>query len=312
MNKAVEVAPSEAQIETMLSVVEKFQPGVRERFAARRKLDPAFAQASLTYASRLFGRPVLDARTRLLVMVGQFTMGRRPARLRETIAAACAQSVDLKHVLEVILQCSIYGGESIVDDALDVFQDELSKRGLLADVAARGLRPGQRAAERNLAEERRLWHPHDAADPRADALIEKYGWPGISIALILRPNHTLNNAEFLGGLDEGFATAFYDFGYNELYARQVLDHRTRLLCMVGNTLAIGEIVQTRHHMRTALRQGASAPGSAGSALPVGRGRRASECDPRAYPRSGPDRRVRAGRGVLASANRSGAIARSTG
>jgi alkylhydroperoxidase/carboxymuconolactone decarboxylase family protein YurZ len=258
MNKSNEVAPGESEVEAMLSVVEKFQPGIRARFAYRRKLDPAFAVASLAYASRLFERPTLDVRTRLLVMTGQFTMGRRMGRLRETIAAACIQTIDLRQVLEVILQCSIYGGESIVDDAIEVFQDELSKRGMLEEVQAKGLRSGQRAAERDLTKERQQWHPEDAADPRADALMEKYGWPGISMALVLRPKHTLNNAEFLGGLDEGFAKAFYDFGYNELYARQVLDHRTRLLCMVGNTLAIGEIVQTRHHMRTAIRQGASA------------------------------------------------------
>ena len=124
-------------------------------------------------------------------------------------------------------------------------------------MCGRGLQVGQRAAERDLDEERTRWHPEDAADPRADALIEKYGWQGISIALVLRPQHTLDNAEFLGSLDEGFTQAFYDLGYDDMYGRLVLDHRTRLLCMVGNTLAIGEIVQTRHHMRTAIRQGAS-------------------------------------------------------
>jgi alkylhydroperoxidase/carboxymuconolactone decarboxylase family protein YurZ len=77
------------------------------------------------------------------------------------------------------------------------------------------------------------------------------------MALILRPRHTLNNAAFLGGLDEGFTQAFYDMGYGDMYGRLVLDHKTRLLCMVGNTLAIGEIVQCRHHMRTAIQQGAS-------------------------------------------------------
>jgi alkylhydroperoxidase/carboxymuconolactone decarboxylase family protein YurZ len=65
------------------------------------------------------------------------------------------------------------------------------------------------------------------------------------------------SASFLEGLDEDFTQAFYDLGYDDMYGRLVLDHRTRLLCMVGNTLAIGEIVQTRHHMRTAIRQGAT-------------------------------------------------------
>ena len=248
---------TEAAIELMLTVVERFQPGVRARFEQRRKMDPAFAEAVLRYAARLFGRPVLDVRTRLLVMIGQFTMGRRPARLRETITAACNEKLDLKEVLEVILQCSIYGGESIVDEPFQIFAEEAGARNLLEAVQARALRPGQREKERDLKAERAIWHPEDSADPRADQLMEKYGWSGISMALVLRPKHTLDNATFLGSLDEGFTKAFYDFGYNDLYGRQVLDHRTRLLCMVGNTLAIGEVVQTRHHMRTAMRQGTS-------------------------------------------------------
>lgn len=241
----------------MLDVVARFQPGIRKRFEQRSKLDPAFAYAYLRYAARLLGRPTLDARTRLLVMTGQFTMSRRHARLRETVVAAIAEKLDLREVLEVMLQCAIYGGESIVDEALDVFADELGKAGLLEEAGSRGLRVGERAAARNLDEERSHWHPDDAADPRADQLIERFGWHGISMALVLRPRHTIGNAEFLAGLDEGFAQAFYDFGYGDMYGRLVLDHRTRLLCMVGNTLAIGEIVQTRHHMRTSIRQGAT-------------------------------------------------------
>jgi len=250
----VDIAKEQAQ---MLETVERYQPGIRKRFESRSELDPAFAYAYLRYASRLLGRPALDARTRLLVMTGQFTMSRRHSRLRETIIAAIAQKLDLREVLEVIFQCAIYAGESIVDEPLDIFREEVAKAGLLDAVSRRGLRVGERAAARDLEEERTRWHPEDAADPRADKLIEKYGWHGISIALVLRPRHTLNNAEFLGGLDEGFTQAFYDFGYSDMYGRLVLDHRTRLLCMVGNTLAIGEIVQTRHHMRTAIRQGAS-------------------------------------------------------
>lgn len=244
-------------LESMLAVVERFQPGIRRRFEARQKIDPAFSQAYLRYAARLLGRPTLDVRTRLLVMTGQFTMSRRHGRLRETVVAAIAQKLDMREVIEVILQCSIYGGESIVDEPMDILIEELGKAGLLEQVSKRSLKVGGRAADRELAEERSRWHPEDAADPRADALIEKYGWLGISIALILRPQHTLNNAEFLSSLDEDFTQAFYDFGYADMYGRLVLDHRTRLLCMVGNTLAIGEIVQTRHHMKTAIRQGAS-------------------------------------------------------
>lgn len=241
----------------MLDVVARFQPGIRKRFALRSKLDPAFAYAYLRYAARLLGRPVLDARTRLLVMTGQFTMSGRHARLRETVIAAIAEKLDMREVLEVILQCAIYGGESIVDEPFAIVEEELSKAGLLEEICRRAPGVGEGATARQLDEERKRWHPEDSADPRADQLIEKFGWHGISMALLLRPRHTIGNAEFLAELDEDFTQAFYDFGYGDMYGRLVLDHRTRLLCMVGNTLAIGEIVQTRHHMRTAIRQGAS-------------------------------------------------------
>ena len=42
-----------------------------------------------------------------------------------------------------------------------------------------------------------------------------------------------------------------------MYARRVLDDRTRIICVVGNTLAAGEQHQSRRHMRSALRSGAT-------------------------------------------------------
>jgi alkylhydroperoxidase/carboxymuconolactone decarboxylase family protein YurZ len=239
-----------------LAVLERFQPGIRERYARRAALDPAFAYTWLRYGASLLGRDVLDARTRLLVMTGQFTMSRRHDRLRETVVAAIREDLDLLEVKEVILQCAIYGGESIVDPALEIFADEVERVGRLDEVAERGLRVDQMSDRRDLTAERSQWHPEDAADPRADELAAKYGLPGISMALVLRPRHTLDTCEFLSSLDEDFTRAFYNFSYANMYGRLVLDHRTRLLCMVGNTLAIGELVQTQHHIRTALRQGA--------------------------------------------------------
>jgi alkylhydroperoxidase/carboxymuconolactone decarboxylase family protein YurZ len=38
----------------------------------------------------------------------------------------------------------------------------------------------------------------------------------------------------------------------------MIDNKTRLLCMVGDCLAVGESTNARGHMRGAMRQGASA------------------------------------------------------
>ena len=42
-----------------------------------------------------------------------------------------------------------------------------------------------------------------------------------------------------------------------MYARRVIDDRTRIICVVGNTLAAGEQHQSRRHMRSARRSGAT-------------------------------------------------------
>jgi len=47
------------------------------------------------------------------------------------------------------------------------------------------------------------------------------------------------------------------FCYGAMYARGIVDDKTRLLCMIGDCLAVGEETQARGHMRGALRQGAS-------------------------------------------------------
>jgi alkylhydroperoxidase/carboxymuconolactone decarboxylase family protein YurZ len=42
-----------------------------------------------------------------------------------------------------------------------------------------------------------------------------------------------------------------------MYSRGMIDNKTRLLCMVGDCLAVGESTNARGHMRGAMRQGAS-------------------------------------------------------
>jgi alkylhydroperoxidase/carboxymuconolactone decarboxylase family protein YurZ len=42
-----------------------------------------------------------------------------------------------------------------------------------------------------------------------------------------------------------------------MYARFILDDKTRLLCMIGDCLAVNEETNARGHMRGALRQGAT-------------------------------------------------------
>ena len=87
--------------------------------------------------------------------------------------------------------------------------------------------------------------------------MSRHDWRGISTGMRLRPKHHLNMLSYLHSLDEEFADLWIDFTYRGMYARGILDDRTRILCIVGNCIAVGEGIQIRSHMRGALRAGAS-------------------------------------------------------
>src|SRR5262245_59661026 len=89
----------------------KLQPKSFERRVEQRDaLDQHFTSLWLDFAIAGMGtRSALDTRTRLLVLVGQYTMGKSHAALEDTIRAAVAAKVDPRETLEIILQCTVYG-----------------------------------------------------------------------------------------------------------------------------------------------------------------------------------------------------------
>ena len=224
---------------------------LRELF---QRLDPNFAELSSTHLSRLLSRPGLDARTRLLVLTGQYTVTGRHDQLGETIEAALDAGVPFSDILEVILQCYVYTGPWVVAAAGEVYLRVLERRPELADDFSARVDDG---ATRDLDEERVTWNETDRDDPRLPALLEKYGWQGISTGLRLRPRHHINLVATLDSLDPEYLQTWLDAIYGGMYVRGVLDDRTRIICVVGNTLAAGEQHQSRRHMRSALRSGAT-------------------------------------------------------
>ena len=112
-------------------------------------------------------------------------------------------------------------------------------------------RPTARDRTRSYEEERKTWHPDDVADPRFEHLMKRYGWLAAGRGLTLRPRHHINILSWLDAIDPEFAGLWVRFCYQGMYGRDVLDPRTRLLCVVGNCLAIGEVMQSRGHMRGA-------------------------------------------------------------
>ena len=237
--------------------IETFLPESAERLRALfHRLDPQFAAVWESHASRLLARSTLDVRTRFLVLTSQYTVTERPEQLDENLFAAREAGVPAAELLEVILQAYVYTGPWVVAAACETFEQVMSSRSEpLVDLASLVRNPGTR----QLDKERSAWSKRDAADARVEPLLERYGWLGISTGLRLRPGHHLNMLDTLDALDPEFLQTWLDAVYAGMYGRGVLDDRTRLLCVVGATLALGETHQSRRHMRAALRSGASPP-----------------------------------------------------
>ena len=221
---------------------------LRSRFG---RLDPDFAAVWETHAARLLSRDQLDTRTRFLVLTSQYTVTERLGPLEETLTAALAAGVAASELLEAILQTYVYGGPWVVAAACEVYERVATGTGEFVTPAVRERPP------RELAAERPGWSATDASDPRLEALLERYGWRAISNGLRLRPGHHINMLDTLDALDPEFLQAWLDAVYEGMYGRGVLEDRTRLLCVVGATLALGETHQSRRHMRAALRSGAT-------------------------------------------------------
>jgi alkylhydroperoxidase/carboxymuconolactone decarboxylase family protein YurZ len=237
----------------------KLQPRTFERRVAQRdSLDQHFTKLWLDFAiTGMSRRKVLDTRTRLLVLAGQYTMAKSHEALEDTVRAAVAASVNAREILEVILQCAIYGGHTTVEPAIAVFHRVAEELGLLEELRASQLPLDGRERTRSYEEERRNWHPDDVADPRFADLVERHGWLAVGRGLTLRPRHHLNTLGWQDALDPEWADLWVKFVYQGMYSRGILDDRTRLLCMVGNCVAIGEATQGRAHMKGAMRNGAS-------------------------------------------------------
>lgn len=234
------------------------QPATFERRLAQRdRLDPHFTKLWLDFAvAGMSRRTVLDTRTRLLVQTGQFTMAKSHPALEDCIRATVAAGVNPRETLEIILQCAIYGGHTAVDPAIEIFEKVAGEMGIVDDLQASALPIDGHDSERSLEDERKLWHPDDVANPRRDDLMARHGWLGISRGLLARPKHHLVTLAWQDALDPGWADLWLAFVYQGMYSRGIVDEKTRLLCMVGNCVAVNEAVQGRAHMRGAMRAGA--------------------------------------------------------
>ena len=220
------------------------------------KVDAHYRQVWAAYEDHLAGRRVLDERIRLLAIVGQCTtMGEVEeveARVLEALTGKAATPLE---VLEAILQARTYVGRPRVDRALRKFFavcDELGIdiRKLNGDIPPDGWR-----SQRTLEDERRRWLIGVDQFSERDKLIERYGWEGMSIGMMMQPANFPSVISKCDALDPSYAKPWIDVVHAGMYSRPILSQQDRTLIMIADVVSIGEFMQARFHMTNAVKLG---------------------------------------------------------
>lgn len=223
-----------------------------QKVAQRDALDQNFARISMDFMAGVCARPGLDVESRYLVQIGQFAVSRSHGHLIEAVRAALIAGVPGRKALESILLTHIYAGDTVLEPALSIFASVARELGL-----SDGLRRDQIPIDgvpRDLEEERASWPVGLVDDPRRADLMERFGWRGVSTGFRYRGTHHLDSLEAHVEQDESFGRLWETFTYEGMYSRWILDDKTRLLCTMGDCLALGASAaeSARDHMEEAL------------------------------------------------------------
>ena len=236
----------------------RIHPGhVAEHVAWCDALDQNFTRLWLDFTyGGMAKRGILDERTRCLVLVGQFLIIDEPKQLALHIRNALRHATP-REVLEVILQATVYLGYPKIIGAARVFTKTMKALGRLDEVTKTQLPIDGHRRGRSLAGERKTWGVTEAQFPRREEALRKFGWEGLSTGFRLQPSHHHKTVEQLERVDQHFLKLWLDFIYAGMYARRILDDRTRILCVIGELFVMGEFVQIENHIRNALIHGAT-------------------------------------------------------
>jgi alkylhydroperoxidase/carboxymuconolactone decarboxylase family protein YurZ len=224
----------------------------------RDELDPHYAKLWLDYTyGGLYNRGVLTERARLLVAISQAVAMDEMETLESHIKSALKLKVNPREILEVLLQITVYLGTPKITRAVRVFRKLMTKAGRMKEIKASQLPIDGRTRERNLESERPTWRVPDSKFPEREAMMQKYGWHGISAGIRLQPTHHAETVIQFDRLDQNYLKLWLDFIYAGMYVRGILDDKTRLLCMVGVCAVLDEQIQGENHQRAALMLGAT-------------------------------------------------------
>jgi len=221
------------------------------------ELDPHYERLWSEFERGLAARQVLDTRTRLLVLLGECVVLGETDEVVNFAEQALDAGVRAADIHEVMLQACTYAGRPIVKHSLNAFADLLSRRGLTAEVIRDQLPADGPRQTRSRESEQANLPVRDEDRATVDALMDKYGWQGISTGLRTQPTHHLQGVTFMDELDEDYTRLWLDMIYAGMYSRGVLDDKTRTMCMIGECLALQSHPQAENHMRNALVLGAT-------------------------------------------------------
>ena len=220
-------------------------------------MDPQYARLCLDFTyGGLMMRGVFSERVRLLVVIAQCAAMAEMEYLESSMRAALNENVSPREVLEILLQTTVYVGMPKINRAARLFHRIISELGRMDELTKTQPPIDGRNAERSLEAERSAWSVSDERFPTREAMLEKYGWHGISAGLRLQPTHHPEAIMRMDRADQNFLKYWLDFIYGGMYVRGVLDDKTRILCVVGVCTALDEMVQGENHVRAALALGA--------------------------------------------------------
>ena len=148
-------------------------------------------------------------------------------------------------------------GVGIEEAIAQLLREVLAGLGRLDEITATQLPVDGRRSQRSLDEERKRWRPSPDGGASRDAMLDKYGWESVSPGLFLQPAHFLHSVARADGVDQHFTSLWLDFIYGGMYTRDILDNRTRVLCIIGELFVMGDVPQSENHLRSALMHGAS-------------------------------------------------------
>ncbi len=226
--------------------------------AWRDEMDPQYTQLLLDFTyGGLMTRGVLTERVRLLVVIAQCAAMAELEYLESSMRAALNEDVSAREILEILLQTTVYVGMPKINRAARVFHSVIKELGRMQELTQTQPPLEGRNDKRSLAAERATWNVTDERFPTREAMLEKYGWHGISAGLRLQPTHHPEAIMRMDRSDQNFLKYWLDFIYGGMYVRGVLEDKIRILCVVGVCTALDEMMQGENHVRAALALGAT-------------------------------------------------------